>query len=217
MGFLGDSFFDKEKENKKIIWILTGIIVFLLLIILFAFKAYINVAQNKTIFITVPQTMDSGKYIIGNTQSSPSVYKMWVKVWMEEIGNFSYKDVDKRIANIYPFLDPITAMDSKAKLQKFINFIKQNYISQRFVLNRIQFKRLPEGYVEVVAIGKVYRKIGLKKDPLSGLVYKYKFILYTKNGSIWIKSLDVQMAKDKKDFDFNAKKQLKNNHYVNFK
>jgi len=216
MSFLGDSFFDKEKENRKVIWILTGIIIFLLLIILFAFKAYINVAQNKTIFITVPQTIDSGKYVIGNTQASSSVYKMWVKVWVEEIGNFSYKDVDKKIAAIYPFLDTITAMDSKAKLQKFINFVKQNYISQRFVLNKINFKRLPRGYVEVTAIGKVYRKIGLKEDPLSGFVYKYRFILYTKNGSIWIKSLDVQMAKDKENFDFNKKKQLKNNDYVNF-
>jgi len=212
----GDSFFDKEKENKRVIWILAGLNVFLLLIVLFAFKAYINVAQNKTIVVTVPKTMDSGRYVIGNTQASPNVYKMWVKVWINEIGNFSYKNVNKVIAQIYPFLDPITAIDSKAKLQQFINFVKQNYITQSFVLNKITYKRLPRGYVEVTGIGKVYRKIGLKKDPLSGFVYKYRFILYTRNGSIWIRSLDVQMAKDKKDFDFNKKKELKNNDYVNF-
>ena len=213
----GDSFFDKEKENTKTIWVLTGIIIFLLFIILFAFKAYINIAQNKTIVVTVPAQMDKGKYVIGNTMSSPNVYKMWVKVWTNGIANFSYKNVDKKMAQIYPFLDPLTTMKSKAKLQQFINFIKTNYITQRFVLNKIDYKRLPHNYAEITAIGKVYRQIGLKKDPLSGLVYKYRYLVYTKNGSVWIKSIDVYIAKGKKYFNFNDKKTLKYNEYIHFK
>ena len=213
----GDSFFDKEKENTKTIWILTSIIIFLLFIILFAFKAYINIAQNKTIVVTVPGQMEKGKYFIGNTVSSPNVYKMWTKVWTNGIANFSYKNIDKKMAQIYPFLDPITTIDSRAKLAKFINFVKTNYITQRFVLNKINYKRLPHNYAEITAIGKVYRKIGLKDDPLSGLVYKYRYLVYTRNGSVWIKSIDVDIAKDKKYFDFNDKKTLKSNQYIHIK
>jgi len=211
-----DSFFDKEKKNSKVIWILTSIIVFLLFIILFAFKAYINVAQNKTIVITVPANLEHGKYMIGNTISSKSVYKMWVKVWTNEIANFSYKNINKAMSNIYPFLDPLTVLESKAKLTKFINFVKTNYITQKFVLNSIKIKKLPSHYVEVKAIGKVYRKIGLKDDPLSGFSYQYRYVLYTRNGSVWIKSIDVKMLKDKKNFDHNKQRELNNNNYVKF-
>ena len=89
-------YFDKIKKHETFIKILSGIILALIISLLLVVKSLISVASNKTIVVQVPQFMESGNYIIGNTFASESVYKMWGKFFVQDIANFSYQNIRQK-------------------------------------------------------------------------------------------------------------------------
>lgn len=206
-------YFEKIEGHKQFIKVLIGIIIALLLVNIVIVKSLITVASNKNISIQVPQFMESGEYIIGSTFASDNVYKMWVKVWIQDIASFSYQNIREKYQNIYPFLDLQTAHKSKADLARFIEFVEKNFIQQDFKISEITTKKLPGGYVKVIAYGTVQRKIGSSKDQLNGMRYAYELVTFVKNGQIYIKSIKTSfyalVDKDQKD-------KLKSNAFVNF-
>ena len=206
-------YFEKIEGHKSFIKILLGIIGGLIIINLIIVKSLISVASNKTIVIQVPQFLESGKYIIGNTFASENVYKMWVKVWVQDIATFSYQNIREKYKNIYPFLDKQTAHKSKADLSRFIEFVETNFIQQEFKISEITSKKLPGGYIKVIAYGTITRKIGSSDDQLNGMRYAYEFITYVKNGQIYIKSIKTSFYAL---VDRQQKEKLKENNYVNF-
>lgn len=157
--------------------------------------------------------MESGNYIIGNTYASENTYKMWSKVWTEDIANFSYSNIREKYQNIYPFLDKNTAHKSKSDLIRFIEFVETNFISQEFKVSDIKLKNLPGGYKKVTVYGTVNRKIGSSNDQLNGMRYAYEYITYVKSGQIYIKSIKTSFysLSDKRQRD-----KLKENTFVNF-
>ena len=204
-------YFEQVKEAGKNTNILLGIIGVLVLVNLLIVKGLIGVAQNKTVVIQVPGMMEKGKYMIGSSFASDNVYRMWVRIWVDSIGTFSYENVKKKYEEIYPFLDTQTSISSKANILKFISFVETNFISQKFRLSDITIKDLPGGYKKIIAYGTVYRKIGGSEDLLSGMKYAYEFITYVKNGSIFIKSINTSFyAINSPD----QKKIIKKNHYI---
>ena len=207
------SFFNKLKGSESVIKLLLGIIGGLMIIIVFMLKGYIGVIQNKTVTIQIPQFMESGKYIIGNTFASDNTYKMWAKVWVEDIANFSYQNIREKYANIYPFLDKQTALKSKSDMIRFIEFVEGNFITQNFQVSSIELKKLPGNYKKITVYGTVHRTIGSSKDQLNGMRYAYEFITYVKNGQIYIKSIKTSFysLSDKRQRD-----KLKENTFVNF-
>jgi hypothetical protein len=207
------AYFDKIENQKSFIKILVGIIVSLILLNLLIVKSLINIAENKNIRIQVPQFMESGEYIIGNTFANENVYKMWVKVWIEDIATFSYKNIAKKYEDLYPFLDPQTAFKSKSEMLKFISFVENNFISQKFKLKNIEVTNLKGGYVKVTAFGTIKREIGNKKDSLNGMRYSYEFICYVRNGQIYINSITSSFYGL---VDLKSKDKLRSNKFVNF-
>ena len=207
------SYFDKQDGYKNVIKILVGIILSLILLNLLIVKSLINVAENKTIKIQVPQFMETGDYVIGNTFANENVFKMWTKVWIKDIATFSYKDIRSRYDGLYPFLDTETAFKSKSEMLKFIDFVETNFVTQKFDLKDMTLKKLKGGYVKIVAHGSIKRSIGKEKDKLSGMRYAYEFISYVRNGQIYINSLTSSFYGL---VDTREKEKLKANKFVNF-
>lgn len=182
-------YFDKEKEQEGKNKIFLSIIIALMVIDLLAFKAILSIASNKTIVIQVPQFLKSGKYVIGNTFANNNVYKMWGRIWIQEIANFSYEDIRKRTQDIFPYLNPQTAFNNKGKILKFVQFVEDNFITQKFELQNIFITNLKNGYKEITAEGIIKRKIGKEPDKLNGMPYSYQIIAFVRNGQIYINSI----------------------------
>jgi hypothetical protein len=209
------SYFDKVENYKKFIKILLGIIIALIITNLLIVKGLMSVAASKTIVLQVPGYLEKGTYVISGNKASPKVYKMWVRLWVNTIGNFSYKNVENKYKFIYEFLDPQTAFKNKANIKRFIEFVKQNFITQSFHLQGIKLQRLPHGYVKVIAYGTINRYIGNRKDELSGVRYAYEFVTYVNNGQIYISSIKsyfYKVALDKKSLN-----KLKSNKFMDYK
>jgi len=206
-------FFSGIDAYKRINKILIGVIVGLVLLNLLIVKSLISIASNKTVQISVPQFLEEGNYIIGSTFASENVYKMWVKVWVESMANFSYKDLAEKYEGIYPFLDTQTAFKSKSEIQKFIKFVQTNYITQSFSVEDLKVEKLKGGFVKVTAFGYIKRKIGSRQDKLSGMRYAYEFITYVRNGQLYINSIKTSFygLTDK-----NQRDKLTQNKFVNF-
>ena len=206
-------YFDKIEGQKNVIKILVGIIGFLLIVNLISIKALISLSSNKTIDITVPNFMESGKYKIGSTFASPDVYKMWAKVWVDDIGNFSYGNIRDKYQNLYPFMDPQTIYQSKTNINVFIDFVERNYLSQTYKTEDIVIKDVPGGYTSIIVTGTMKRLVGNSEDQLSGLKFSYEFLTYVKNGQIYIKDLKTSFyAALQRD----QNKIISDNKFVNF-
>lgn len=206
-------YFEKQESYKGFIKILVGIVAGLVVLNLLIVKSLINVASNKTIQIQVPQFMESGEYVIGNTFANENVFKMWTKVWVQDIASFSYKDLGDRYKSIYPFLDAETGFKSKSEMLKFIQFVESNYITQTFTLKDITVEKMDNGYMKLTAYGTIKRMIGNETDTLSGMRYSYEFITYVRNGQVYINSIS---SKFEGLVDVREKEKLKENKFVNF-
>ena len=206
-------YFEKQESYKGFIKILVGIVAGLVVLNLLIVKSLINVASNKTIQIQVPQFMESGEYVIGNTFANENVFKMWTKVWVQDIASFSYKDLGDRYKSIYPFLDAETGFKSKSEMLKFIQFVESNYITQTFTLKDITVDKMENGYMKMTAHGTIKRMIGNEADTLSGMRYSYEFITYVRNGQVYINSIS---SKFEGLVDVREKEKLKENKFVNF-
>ena len=209
-----ESYFESSKNKSVTIKILLGIIILLLIINVGMFKSVLTIAGDKTFKFEVPSFLESGEYAIGTTFASKKVYKMWTKIWVEELANFSHEDVRERVLNIMDFLDPTTAYKNKASLLEFVNFVEENFVSQEFSAEDFKItKTNSKGYYEIKWSGKLEREIGTKKNSLSGLRYTYVFTCFTRNGQIYINNLELYRT-DRADGK--TKKLLKNNKFVNY-
>lgn len=206
-------YFEKQESYKSFIKILIGIVAGLIVLNLLIVKSLINVASNKTIQIQVPQFMESGEYVIGNTFANENVFKMWTKVWIQDIASFSYKDLSSRYESLYPFLDTETAFKSKSEMVKFIKFVETNFITQTFALKDIKLEKMENGYMRITAFGTIKRMIGNEADSLNGMRYSYEFITYVRNGQIYINSINTKFEGL---VDVREKQKLKENKFVNF-
>lgn len=206
-------YFDKTKKQGTTINILLSIIGILILLNLLAFKMVANIAENKTINIQVPAFMDSGDYVIGNTRATDNVYKMWGRIWMDQLANYSYKDIDQRIKYIEPFLATSTMFKNKAKLKELSAFVRQNFLTQEFKTTDISIKKLSKGFVKIIAKGTIYRTVGLKKDKINGIPYTYEIVAFTRNGQVYIKNVKSFITTVR---DSSIERKLKNNPYVDF-
>lgn len=207
----GNYFEDLKNQagKNKVLFI---IIMVMFIINLILFKGLMNVASNKTVVFQVPNYLESGEYVIGSTFANENVFKMWSKVWITELANYSYKDVREKVGHIMEFLAPETAYKNKAQLFEFIDFVEGNFITQEFKPDNYEIKELPKkGFYSIRWDGYLKREIGMKNDPLSNMKYSYEFICYVKNGQIYIHSLktDVTSLKDTSHI-------LKENEFIHY-
>ena len=186
--------FDKIRREKKHLNILYILIFFLVFVVLFMAKGLISVSSNKTVVVQVPQIMEAGEYRIGALSSSESVYKMWSKVWINEIGNFDYGNVRKKVTSLFPFLGGDSVIDSKSKLIKFISFNEKNFITQNANIKDIMFEQLRDGFVKVTVLVNLHKKIGKKVDAFSGMLFAYELTLFTRNGQVYISGISTKLA-----------------------
>ncbi len=193
--------------------ILIGIVIAMLILNLLAFRSILSISSNKTILIQVPQVLESGKYAIGSTFASNNVYRMWTRLWIESLANFSYLNVEKRVSDIYPYLAPETAFKNKSNLLTFISAMKQNYVTQKYNIQDIFISNEPKGFKKIVVYGKIYRTIGGKKDTVYGSNYVYEIIAFVRNGQVYIKNLNAHLATIK---DSNLKQKLLNDKRVDY-
>lgn len=211
---MNGNYFEDLKNQSGKNKILLVIIAALLIINLIMFKSLINIASNKTVQFQVPNFLESGEYVIGSTFANENVFKMWSKVWITELANFSYKDVRERVGHIIEFLAPETTYKNKAELLEFINFVEENFITQSFAPDNFEIKELnKKGFYSVSWTGIVKREIGMKNDPLSNIKYKYEFTCFVRNGQIYIHSLKTDFADSN---DVTLAKDLKGNEFINY-
>jgi len=208
------SHFNKQKTKDRIITILLIIVGVQFVFNAFIAKGYINVAENKEIKIQIPQFLEAGEYIIGNTYASDNTYRAWARLWTQDIANFSYQNIREKYQNIYPFLDKDTVRESKSDLLRFIDFVEENSITQSFDISAdIKIKQLPGQYKKITVYGTIHRKIGSTHDQLNGMRYAYEYVTYVRSGQIFIKTIKTSFysLSDKRQRD-----QLKENSFVNF-
>jgi hypothetical protein len=203
-----DYFEDMKKEVGKSKIFLIFIAV-LMIINVIQFKSLLTIASNKDITIEVPPFLEAGSYKIGSTFANEKIFKMWSKVWVEEFANYSYKDIRKRVNIIMEFLAPETIFKNKQKMLEFVNFVEENFITQKFIPNNYTFMELKKkGFYSITWTGKISRKIGSQEDGLSNSNYAYEFICYVRNGQVYIYNLNT--------YFIGNKSKLKNNSYINF-
>lgn len=209
-----DKYFDSSENKNVIIKILLGIIIVMMVINIGMFKSVLSVAGDKTFKFEVPSFLESGEYSIGTTFASEKVYKMWTKIWVEEMSNFSHKDVRERVSNVMDFLAPATAYKNKADLLEFVDFVEDNFVSQKFSPETFTIEETDKkGYFDIEWTGKLTREIGLKENSLAGLRYTYTFTCFTRNGQIYINNVELSQTDGK---DSKTKKRLKENRFVNY-
>lgn len=207
-----NSYFEDLKNQATKNKVLLFIIGALLIVNLVTIRGLLGVASNKTVVFQVPNYLESGEYVIGSTFANENIFKMWSKVWITELANFSYKDVREKVENIMSFLAPETVYENKAKLLEFIEFIEANFITQSFKPDNYTFKELSKkGFYSISWEGFLHREIGMKNDPLSDLKYKYEFVTYVKNGQIYIHSLRTDFANLK-----DVTHKIKDNEFINY-
>lgn len=209
-----ENYFDKSEKQANTIKILIGIILLMLIINIGMFKSVLSIAGDKTFKFEVPSFLETGEYAIGTTFASKKVYKMWTKIWVKEMANFSHKDVRERTSNVIDFLAPKTAYKNKAQLLEFVDFVEENFVSQEFSPNDFEFNKTDkEGYYEVKWSGRLKRQIGLKSTPLTGLKYTYIFTCFARNGQIYIHNVNLERTDDK---DVKIQRLLESNEFVNY-
>ena len=208
-----EQYFDKEKTYTLAIKVLAGFVISLIIVLLILVRSYINIASNKTVIVQVPQILPPGEYGIGADAASENVFAMWSRIWVQQIGSFSYKDVDGRYESLMPFIDAQTAYKSKSDILSFIKFVKANFITQEFKLNDIKVERVSGNYYKVTAFGTINRMIGQSEDQLNGMRYAYTFLCYVRNGNIYIKSINSSFFGLN---DVKTQEQLKFNKFVHF-
>lgn len=191
---MGGNYFEDLKNQSGKNKSLVIIIVILLIINLIMFKSVVTIASNKTIEIQVPTFLEGGNYVIGGTFANEKVFKMWTKLWIEELANYSYKDVRSRVDHITEFLAPETMYANKIGLYRFVEFVEKNYITQSFAPENFKIKNLQNGYTSISWTGIIKRQIGNQEDELSNLTYVYEFICYVRNGQIYIHSLKNELS-----------------------
>lgn len=207
------SYFEKEDSLKLIIKWLVGALIMVFIVLILLCKALIDVAENKTVVVQVPQWLESGEYVIGATQASENVFRMWVDIWVKLIGTFSYKDIEQKYDAIMPFIDTQTAFKNKSEIMRFIDFVQKNFITQRFSTETIKVDKVAGGYYKITAFGTINRQIGDTDDQINGLRYSYTFLCYVRNGQIYIKSINSAFFGLG---DSESRKQLKLNQFVHF-
>lgn len=211
---MNGNYFEDLKNQSGKNKILLVIIAALLIINLIMFKSLINIASNKTVQFQVPGFLESGEYVIGSTFANENVFKMWSKVWITELANFSYKDVRERVGHIIEFLAPETTYKNKAELLEFIDFVEENFITQSFSPDNFEIKELnKKGFYSVSWTGIIKREIGMKNDPLSNIEYKYEFTCFVRNGQIYIHSLKTDVANPN---DVALAKKVNDNEFINY-
>lgn len=208
------SYFDSSKNQQTIIKILFAVLVIQFIFNAVLFKSVIDVASDKTFKFEVPAFLETGEYSIGTSFANDRVYKMWTKLWVQEISSFSYEDINEKMDSIMDFLDPATAYKNKSELLKFVDFAKENFVTQKFDIEDFSISDTSKpGYKEIKWTGKLSRKIGLKDDPLTGLKYSYVFTCFTRNGQIYIHSMTLQ--RENMD-ERKTREALKANQFINY-
>ena len=146
------------------------------------------------LFLKPVKYLSTATAVPASSFANDKTYKMWTKLWISELANFSYKDVRERVGHIIEFLAPETAYKNKADLLDFISFIEKNFITQSFRADDFKIKKLDGGYVEIKWQGNLTRKVGLKESELSNLDYTYTFVCFVRNRQIYIHSLKSQIS-----------------------
>ena len=93
---MNNNYFEEVKTQvakNKIFMIIIGA---MFLINIIAIKGLVSVSANKTVNLSVPTFLEGGEYVIGSSFANDKTYKMWTKLWISELANFSYKDVRER-------------------------------------------------------------------------------------------------------------------------
>ena len=187
------SFFQQNKIGsfaKNKLYIVIGLLI---LLNLFTVKGLISVAENKTVVVQVPQVMEAGNYSIGANDVSNNVLTMWAKVWTAEIGNYNYKNIDKKVAGILPFFGGAELMKSKAALRRFITQVTSNYLSARSTVQSTTVERINSKYKKVSVVVKQERFVGRKHDSLSNANFIYEYTVFARNGQVYIENLIVDL------------------------
>lgn len=210
---MNNNYFEEVKTQvakNKIFMIIIGA---MFIINIIAIKGLVSVSANKTVNLSVPTFLEGGEYVIGSSFANDKTYKMWTKLWISELANFSYKDVRERVGHIIEFLAPETAYKNKADLLDFISFIEKNFITQSFRAEDFKIKKLDGGYVEIKWKGNLTRKVGLKESELSNLDYTYTFVCFVRNGQIYIHSLKSQLSTPGEKI---VRDRLKQNDFIDY-
>ena len=207
------NYFQKEEWLKLLIKIQWFFVAILLVINILIARSLISIASNKNVNIQVPQFMESGDYTIGATEASENVFNMWARVWVEGIGSFSYNNIDQRIETFLPFIDSQTMYKNKSELIKFADFVKTNFITQKFSIQDIKTERISKSHYKVTAFGTINRQIGKSEDQLNGMRYAYTFVCYVRNGQIYIQSISSSFFGLT---DTTDQRKLKLNKFVHF-
>jgi len=179
--------FQNEQKNKSIAlrtaWLVNIVLSLLLfVVIVFAVKIY----ENRTVVVTIPpQIAGQQTFTLGINKASKNTYSVFAQYFAQLIGNFSYKNIDAVIKELVKFYSANIQHERYSYLLNLSSFIKSNYITQSFNVQKIDVHARRDGSVEAYVYGLISRKIGGNGD-IKNFPYLYHIVMRVINGNIYI-------------------------------
>ena len=182
---------DKSKDLNKYLWkfiILEAIIIILLAVSFFSLRETVRVN------VEIPSKIISSHHpvvLAGIKGANKVYYELWVKYLTEEISNFNPENINSNFQILIKAFYPRDYAKEEKKILKLVSLVKENLISQKFNISKIEIKKLKkendlisEGIFKAygVATQKEGKKAEISKE--CSYLYKMKYIrgvLYVEN------------------------------------
>lgn len=135
---------DNELDNEiKMNNILFRVIYLLTVVILLLGIGYLNLKESTTTIIKLPpnsltSNIDNKKIVYGLNKANVTFYELWGRYIIDDISNFTFENIDKKINLIINEMRPSAAIPKIKETDIFKKSIILNKVKQKFQI--IDFK-----------------------------------------------------------------------------
>lgn len=149
----------KLKNLELAIKVLLIVTVLLIVMIFMLVDAVITASEEKTVSITVPSSVSSGAYIVDKNSASESYFRIIAQGFVAIGSNYNYMDAEEKINSLLPSLLPYTYSATFADIKKNVQFIIDEKVNQKFVIQSSEVK-IKGSRAKVVFKGLLTRTVG---------------------------------------------------------
>jgi len=198
----GYDYLDKMDEyikKNKTLWFFS---IFLLIVLFFLTIGYFNIKKNLIVSVELPkvQLVNGGKVFLGYDKSNYTYYKSWGRYIVYEMGNYTPSNITDKIKDFSFYMEENKFRKYKSSFKKLIKTIKDNSISEEFLLRDDKVSSHTGTTALYTAVGITNKYIGTITKTTQVCTFKIKFKI--KNFNIFLEGYskscrDYNPLKDK--------------------
>jgi hypothetical protein len=180
----------KLKNLELAIKILLIVAIFLMIMIMMLVNAVIEASSQKTVSITVPSEVTSGAYVVNKDSASESYFRIMARGFVTTASNYNYMDAEEKINSLLPSLLPFTYSSKFADIKKHVQFIVDEKVNQKFVIQDSEVK-IKGSRAKVVFRGLLTRTVG-SITTIDNKQYEIPIIIKIINYTPYIESFEFE-------------------------